>query len=101
MSTSFEKVKEITDEEYLYFLVQPLCEFEIHVTRRVDELGVLLSLDLNPADMGMVIGKQGRTANAIRGLLRIFGDSHNARINMMINEPQGRARRPEPVSEEV
>ena len=92
MIESFEKAKELSDMEYLYFLVQPICEFEVRISRRVDELGVLLSIDASASDMGYIIGKKGATVNAMRGLLRVFGASRNERINLKINEPEGRER---------
>jgi hypothetical protein len=39
--------------------------------------------------MGKVIGREGRTAKAIRSLLRVFGARSNARINLKIVEPDG------------
>ena len=62
---------------------------DVKVTRTVDEMGVLLTLDLNPEDMGKVIGRKGATAKAIRTLLRVVGMKNNARVNMKINEPEG------------
>jgi hypothetical protein len=70
---------------------------DVKVRRRVDEMGVLLTLEVNPEDMGKVIGKEGQTAKAIRTLLRVYGAKSNARINLKILEPEGseRAKRPE------
>lgn len=62
---------------------------DVKVTRTVDERGVLLTLDINPSDMGYVIGRQGQTARAIRTLLKIVGAKNNARVNLKINEPEG------------
>jgi hypothetical protein len=52
-------------------------------------MGVLLTLSVNPADMGKVIGRMGNTAKAIRTLLRVVGMKNNARVNLKINEPEG------------
>lgn len=67
---------------------------DVKVDRKVDEMGVLLTLDINPADMGYIIGKRGNTARAIRTLLKIVGAKNNARVNLKINEPEGSERRP-------
>jgi len=48
-----------------------------------------LTLEVNPADMGKVIGRSGNTAKAIRTLLRVVGMKNNARVNLKINEPAG------------
>ena len=55
-------------------------------------MGVLISLTVNPADMGKIIGRMGNTAKAIRTLLRIIGMKNNARVNLKINEPEGSTR---------
>lgn len=65
---------------------------DVQVTRKVDEMGVLLTLKVNPADMGSIIGREGSTAKAIRTLLRIVGAKANARVNLKIEEPEGSTR---------
>lgn len=79
------------DQEFLEFVIKGLVDHpeEVKISRVVDEMGVLLTLDLNPEDMGKVIGRQGNTAKAIRTLLRVVGMKHNARVNLKINEPEG------------
>ena len=62
---------------------------DVKIIRTVDEMGVLITLDVNPADMGKVIGRMGNTAKAIRTLLRVVGMKNNARVNLKINEPEG------------
>lgn len=76
------------------FVVKGLVEHpeEVKIGRTVDEMGVLLTLDLHPDDMGKVIGRSGNTAKAIRTLLRVVGMKHNARVNLKINEPAGSTR---------
>ena len=84
------------DQDFLEFVVKGLVEHpeDVKVTRVVDEMGVLLTLDLNAEDMGKVIGRSGNTAKAIRTLLRVVGMKNNARVNLKINEPAG-GRSPE------
>ena len=65
---------------------------DVKVARKVDEMGVLMTLDVNASDMGKIIGRQGNTAKAIRTLLRVVGMKHNARVNLKINEPEGSTR---------
>ena len=62
---------------------------DVKTTRIIDERGVLITLDVNPADMGYVIGRQGQTARSVRTLLKIVGAKNNARVNLKINEPVG------------
>jgi predicted RNA-binding protein YlqC (UPF0109 family) len=82
------------DQEFLEFLIKSLVDHpeEVVVNRKVDEMGVLLSLKVNPMDMGQVVGRQGSTAKAIRSLLRIVGIKNNARVNLKIEEPEGSTR---------
>ena len=86
------------DQEFLEFLVKALVDHpdDVKVDRKVDEMGVLLSLRVHPSDMGQVVGRQGATAKAIRSLLRIVGIKNNARVNLKIEEPEGstHVRRP-------
>ncbi len=82
------------DQEFLEILIKSLVDNpdDVKVGRTVDEMGVLLTLDVNPLDMGKIIGRQGNTAKAIRTLLRVVGMKNNARVNLKINEPVGGLR---------
>jgi uncharacterized protein len=50
---------------------------------------VNLTLTVDPADMGLVIGKGGQTINAIRKLLTVRAISENVRVNLQLAEPEG------------
>ncbi len=80
-----------SDVKFLEFVVKALVEHpeDVKITRTVDEMGVLMSLDVNKDDMGKIIGREGNTAKAIRTLLRVVGMKNNARVNLKINEPAG------------
>ncbi len=82
------------DKEFLEFLIKSLVDKPeaVVVDRRTDDMGVLLTLDIDPEDMGKVIGRMGNTAKAIRTLLRVVGMKNNARVNLKINEPEGGKR---------
>jgi len=83
------------DKEFLETMVKAIVNHpdDVKAEREVDERGVLITLDVNPEDMGSVIGRSGQTARAIRTLLRVVGSKNNARVNLKINEPEG-GRRP-------
>jgi len=83
------------DKEFVEYVVKSIVgnPDDVKVERIVDERGVLISLHLNPSDMGFVIGRQGQTARAIRTLLKIVGTKNNARVNLKIVEPEGSERR--------
>lgn len=84
------------DQDFLEFLVKSLVDHpqDVKIDRKVDEMGVLLTLKVNPLDMGQVVGRQGATAKAIRSLLRIVGIKNNAHVNLKIEEPEGSTRPP-------
>lgn len=82
------------DKVFLEYVVKALVDNpnDVVIDRTVDEMGVLITLTVNPADMGKIIGRMGNTAKAIRTLLRIIGMKNNARVNLKINEPEGGMR---------
>ncbi len=84
----------VSDKEFLECVVKALVDNpdKVKVDRKVDEMGVLLTLDLDPKDMGYVIGRKGQNARAIRTLLRLVGARNNAHVNLKINEPEGSRR---------
>ena len=86
------------DQEFVEFVVKGLVNVpdDVSTARTVDEMGVLLTLKVNPQDMGVVIGKQGATARALRTLLRVVGAKNNARVNLKIEEPPGSMHTPRP-----
>ena len=91
------------DQQFLEYVVKALVDdpSSVKITRTVDEMGVLLTLDISAADMGKIIGRQGNTAKSIRTLLRVVGMKNNSRVNLKINEPVGglkSADRPVPSS---
>ncbi len=79
------------DQQFLDYVVKGLVDNpnNVKITRTVDEMGVLLTLEVDAADMGKVIGRSGNTAKAIRTLLRVVGMKNNSRVNLKINEPEG------------
>ncbi len=86
------------DREFLEYVVKHLVDHpeDVTIDRRVDEMGVLLMLRVNPDDMGQVIGRGGNTARALRTLLRIIGMKNHARVNLKIEEPEGKSEKKEP-----
>ncbi|MBI1975695.1 MAG: KH domain-containing protein [Candidatus Vogelbacteria bacterium] len=79
------------DQEFLEYVVKMLVDHpeDIQIQRIVDEMGVLITLDVHAEDMGKIIGRKGKTAEAIRTLLRVVGMKNRARVTLKINEPAG------------
>lgn len=80
-----------TEEIFLDYVVRAMVENpgDVKIVRKVDEMGVLLTLTVNAKDMGVLIGRSGGNAKAIRTILRVVGMKHDARVNMKIEEPEG------------
>lgn len=91
------------DVEFLEYVIKALVDVpdKVKVKREVDEMGVLLTLDVDQTDMGKIIGRSGNTARAIRTLLRVVGLKNNARVNLKINEPEGGKMAPRASSKDV
>ena len=77
-------------QEFLEYVVKALVDHpeDVQVERKVDEMGVLLSVRVNPQDMAQVIGKRGQTANAIKALVKKVGIKNRARVNVKFLEPE-------------
>lgn len=74
------------DQQFVEYIVKTLVNNpeKVDVERKIDEKGVLLSLSVDPEDVGRVIGKRGATAQSIRTLLRALGTKNDARYNLKI-----------------
>jgi uncharacterized protein len=56
----------------------------VSVSVAEDEQATVLELKVAPSDLGKVIGRQGRTASAIRTILRAAGMKLNRRFRLVI-----------------
>ena len=88
------------DQQFVEYIVKTLVNNpeKVAVERTIDEKGVLLTLTVDPSDVGRVIGKRGVTAQAIRVLLRALGTKQDARFNLKIvntDGGDGEAEKPE------
>ena len=74
------------DQQFVEYIVKTLVNNpdKVSIDRTIDEKGVLLSLEVDPEDVGRIIGKRGATAQSIRTLLRALGTKNDARYNLKI-----------------
>ena len=79
------------DQQFVEYIVKSLVGYpdDVIVDRVIDEKGVLLTLTVNPEDLGRVIGKRGVTAQSLRSLLRALGSKNDARYNLKIVNNDG------------
>ena len=76
---------------FVEYVVKALVDYPDQVDIREVEGArvVIFELRLNPADMGKVIGKSGRTITAIRTLLTSAAAKNGKRAMIEIIEPEG------------
>ena len=79
------------DQQFIEYIVKSVVGYpdDVVVERIIDEKGVLLTLTVNPEDLGRVIGKRGVTAQSLRTLLRALGTKNDARYNLKIVNNDG------------
>ncbi|OGL74296.1 hypothetical protein A3C96_03180 [Candidatus Uhrbacteria bacterium RIFCSPHIGHO2_02_FULL_60_10] len=88
------------DQEFVEYVIRNIVNHpdDVKTERIIDERGVLITLFVNPEDMGYVIGRDGQTARSVRTLLKIVGAKNSARVNLKIFEPEG-SRRNRPMAQ--
>jgi predicted RNA-binding protein YlqC (UPF0109 family) len=69
-------------KELVEFLVEELVSDPdaVRVTETTDDRGMRYAVEVAPGDMGKVIGKGGRTAKAIRSVVRAAAARHDAGV---------------------
>lgn len=77
-------------KELVEYIARSLVDDPTEVSVREVQRGNLLVLELQVAqeDMGRVIGKKGRVANAMRTLLEIAAARSGKRVRLEVVEPQ-------------
>ncbi len=73
-------------KELLEFLARELVDDPdaVRVTESDDDRGVVLTLRVGPDDMGKVIGRGGRTAKAIRTVVRVAATRQGVAVKVDI-----------------
>lgn len=75
-------------QAFLRLVIESLVDNKeaIEITEKHDELGTLVTLKVDQADMGSIIGRGGKTIDSIRTVLRVFGSKKGERVNLRILE---------------
>ena len=73
-------------KELVEFIAKSLVDdpSQVHVSEIAGETSIILELRVGPEDMGRVIGKGGRTVNAMRTLVRVLAAKQAKRVNLEI-----------------
>lgn len=90
MANVFESV----DMQVLYDVLINLVTVpeDVKIERKLDEQGVLLSVMVNSKDMGIVIGRNGSMATAIKTVMRAIGKANKMNLRIQFLEPDGSVR---------
>lgn len=72
-------MKDIVEYIVKQFVTNP---DEVEVSEAIQDGFINLSLKVDPADMGLTIGKNGQTIKSIRRLLTVKAISDNVRVNL-------------------
>ncbi len=69
-------------KELLEYIAKSLVDFpdDVSVTETESEHSTVLELRVNDADMGKVIGKQGRIAKSIRAVIKAAAGKSNKKV---------------------
>lgn len=59
----------------------------VKIDEQRQEGTINLNLSVDPADMGIIIGKNGQTIRAIRKILTVRAIAENVRVNLQLSEP--------------
>ncbi|MBC7224397.1 MAG: KH domain-containing protein [Anaerolineae bacterium] len=73
-------------KELVEYMVRGLVDHpeRVRVTERETPRAIIVRLKVAPDDMGRVIGKDGRVANAMRTLLRVTSAKHGKQTDLRI-----------------
>lgn len=73
-------------KELIEYIARSLVDdpSQVNVTEIEGETSVILELRVAPEDMGRVIGRNGRVANAMRVLLRVIAAKQGKRVTLEI-----------------
>jgi predicted RNA-binding protein YlqC (UPF0109 family) len=73
-------------KELIEYIAKALADdpSQVHVSEIEGESSLILELRVGPEDMGRIIGKGGRTANAMRTLVRVLAAKQGKRVTLEI-----------------
>lgn len=76
--------------DFAEYLLKQIVKDEtaLLVEESVTSEGILVCIHVAPEDMGLVIGKEGRTIRSIRNLLKAKAIKEGVRVNVELIEPQ-------------
>ena len=81
-------------KEFIEYIIKNLVDHPEKV--KINEIGgthtLIVELSVDKSDTGKIIGKKGKTINAIRTLLMAVASRNGVRVNLEIIEEGGKSR---------
>ena len=79
--------RELAVHDLLFFIIRSLVDYphEVRIDADWGDDGAIFTIRVNPADVGKLIGKQGRSARALRTLLIAAGAKLHRRFLIEID----------------
>jgi len=76
-------------KDFIEYIAKSLVDHpeDVEVREAGNGTRARLELKVNPDDMGRIIGKSGRVANAIRTLLRVAAEREGRQVTFDVLEP--------------
>jgi hypothetical protein len=78
-------------KSFIGFIVEHIVDIPEEVNVSIDDGvngGVLVSILCAKSDMGLVVGKQGHTVNALRDILNVVGRKNGLYTTLVLREPE-------------
>lgn len=75
-------------KQLIEYILKKLTDHPDDASASIEENGddINVSIKVNSEDAGRVIGKQGRTINSIRSLIKLWGIKNKKRVNLRLVE---------------
>ena len=77
------------EKDFALFIIQSIVKFpdQVRIECSADDMGIFLQLRVSSQDMGIVIGRNGEHANAIKLLTKLCGFNNDKKVFLKIEEP--------------
>jgi predicted RNA-binding protein YlqC (UPF0109 family) len=77
-----------SEVQLIEYLAQAIVDHpdQVKVTEEVDDDRVIIHLDVGENDLGKVIGREGRVAEAMRSVLRVAAIKDDIRVRLEIGD---------------
>ncbi len=77
-------------KDILLTLVSQLVDHpeDVVITENGDSQSTLLTMSVNPSDMGKIIGKSGRIIRALRDLMKVLAAKRNQYVDVVLAEQE-------------